>query len=257
MYERHKMSQREWPYNLWDAIVEDRKEMYLWDDHEKDCNHVQGYADDPYPPELYLPIVDAVLSDTLSESRQKVIRLRYEQGMTYAQIGEVLGFDRSRAHALTREALHKLAKTTPFFRLKAVPESEVIQLRREYKALSKEKDKCMERNAELEQQVAELRVKLGEKDIIQRIDQKAESAGVLQHKTDFREKRVVLSDPIEVLGLKHRCNISLIRARIVTVQDLVDHTEEELLRVRYMGVMGVAQIIEALDKYGYELKKEG
>ena len=59
---------------------------------------------------------------------------------------------------------------------------------------------------------------------------------------------------IEVLDLSVRASNCLKRANIYTIADLLEHTEDDLAKIRNLGKKSVDEIIEKLRDYGYNLK---
>ena len=59
---------------------------------------------------------------------------------------------------------------------------------------------------------------------------------------------------IDVLDLSVRASNCLKRANIYTLGDLVERTEDDLSKIRNLGKKSVDEIIEKLQKEGYDLK---
>ncbi len=61
---------------------------------------------------------------------------------------------------------------------------------------------------------------------------------------------------IEELDMSVRSFNCLKRAGIDTVEDLINHTEEEMMKVRNLGKKSLEEVILKLESLGLELKKE-
>lgn len=68
---------------------------------------------------------------------------------------------------------------------------------------------------------------------------------------------VKLDMPIEELGLSERSYCCLKRANIRDVDELVDKTPEEMMRVRELGKKSLEEIIAKLESYGLSLRDDG
>jgi len=74
-----------------------------------------------------------------------------------------------------------------------------------------------------------------------------------QEKEDLQEK---LSMPVELLGLSTRSRKCMDRLKIITVDELVRHTEQDLLAVPNFGRTSVAEIKSKLEAHGLALLEE-
>jgi DNA-directed RNA polymerase subunit alpha len=70
------------------------------------------------------------------------------------------------------------------------------------------------------------------------------------------EKEKVLDLTIDELDLSVRSFNCLKRAGINTVEDLINKTEEEMMKVRNLGRKSLEEVIAKLDSFGFTLKKE-
>ncbi len=83
----------------------------------------------------------------------------------------------------------------------------------------------------------------------------AETASFMAEKgTSDKEK--VLDMTIEELDLSVRSFNCLKRAGINTVEDLIDKTEEDMMKVRNLGRKSLEEVIAKLDSFGFTLRKE-
>lgn len=70
------------------------------------------------------------------------------------------------------------------------------------------------------------------------------------------EKEKVLDLTIDELDLSVRSFNCLKRAGINTVEDLINKSEEDMMKVRNLGRKSLEEVIAKLDSFGYTLKKE-
>ncbi len=69
-------------------------------------------------------------------------------------------------------------------------------------------------------------------------------------------KEKVLEMTIEELDMSVRAFNCLKRAQINTVEDLINRTEEDMIKVRNLGKKSLEEVIQKLQSLGFELKKE-
>ncbi len=77
---------------------------------------------------------------------------------------------------------------------------------------------------------------------------------MIEREETIKEK--VLEMTIEELDMSVRSFNCLKRAGIDTVEDLINHTEEEMMKVRNLGKKSLEEVILKLESLGLELKKE-
>ena len=70
------------------------------------------------------------------------------------------------------------------------------------------------------------------------------------------KKEKVLEMTIEELDLSVRSFNCLKRAGIDTVEDLIDRTEEDMMKVRNLGRKSLEEVIQKLNSLGLGLKKD-
>lgn len=70
------------------------------------------------------------------------------------------------------------------------------------------------------------------------------------------KKEKVLEMTIEELDLSVRSFNCLKRAGIDTVEDLINKTEEEMIKVRNLGKKSLEEVIQKLHSLGLDLKRE-
>lgn len=207
-----------WPYNLWSDIIDSGRFAAKAEDGS-DLEYV-----------LYWPNLEAVLSSALDERHQRVLRMRYEQNLSYRAIGEELGVGPERIRQLIVHSLRKLREPRNFFRLNATPERDVIKLSMElrdmtekYNSLKVQVDNLVD---EIEARKAKIRAELP------------------------------LDSPIASLELSMRSFNCLRANNIETVGDLVACKESTLESFSKLGKISIADIKSALERYEYELAPE-
>ena len=83
----------------------------------------------------------------------------------------------------------------------------------------------------------------------------SETESILSEKSD-NEKEKVLDLTIDELDLSVRSFNCLKRAGINTVEDLIDKTEEDMMKVRNLGRKSLEEVIQKLNSLGFSLQKE-
>lgn len=207
-----------WPYNLWSDIIDSGRFAAKAEDGS-DLEYV-----------LYWPNLEAVLSSALDERHQRVLRMRYEQNLSYRAIGEELGVGPERIRQLIVHSLRKLREPRNFFRLNATPERDVIKLSMELRDMT-------EKYNSLKVQVDNL------------VDE-------IEARKAKKRAELPLDSPIASLELSMRSFNCLRANNIETVGDLVACKESTLERFSKLGKVSIADIKSALGKYEYELAPE-
>ncbi len=87
------------------------------------------------------------------------------------------------------------------------------------------------------------------------LSDKASSAEVMVEKDD-KGKEKILEMTIEDLDLSVRSFNCLKRAGINTVEDLINKSEEDMLKVRNLGRKSLEEVIQKLNSLGFSLQKE-
>ena len=82
----------------------------------------------------------------------------------------------------------------------------------------------------------------------------SETESILSEKSD-NEKEKVLDLTIDELDLSVRSFNCLKRAGINTVEDLINKSEEDMMKVRNLGRKSLEEVIAKLDSFGFTLKK--
>lgn len=87
------------------------------------------------------------------------------------------------------------------------------------------------------------------------LSDKASSAEVMVEKDD-KGKEKILERTIEDLDLSVRSFNCLKRAGINTVEDLINKSEEDMMKVRNLGRKSLEEVIQKLNSLGFSLQKE-
>lgn len=212
------MDLQSWPFNLWEDAQGGNfpySFKYVVPDIEA------------RPCALYLPNFEEVFSSVLDERQQKMMRMRYEQGMTYEAIGNEFNLSRERIRRIVAESLLKLREPKNYYRLNAIPEVDVIRLKSQLKDMT-------EQNENLKKQMAAL-------------------TGELDKKTVEKQVLMPLDSDVSELNISLRSYHALILNNITTVGQLISCSASHLLGMRSLGKVALADIERALGEYGYKL----
>ncbi len=175
--------------------------------------------------------LDYVISETMSESDALLLKMRYKENMTYADIAKAVGNSSSTVTHSIRKAERKLSKPIRKKKIRLgmhnlfryVIECEENRLeaiyRREISSL--ERANAILRNAEYVPEIPE-------PDII--------------------------DEGIEVLDLSVRCYNVLRRANIQTVRDLVDTEPEKIYNLPNLGRKSLEELLDVLFEKGFAYK---
>ena len=87
------------------------------------------------------------------------------------------------------------------------------------------------------------------------LSDKASSAEVMVEKDD-KGKEKILEMTIEDLDLSVRSFNCLKRAGINTVEDLINKSEEDMMKVRNLGRKSLEEVVQKLNSLGFSLQKE-
>lgn len=87
------------------------------------------------------------------------------------------------------------------------------------------------------------------------LSERASTAEIMVDREDTRIEKI-LDTTIEELDLSVRAFNCLKRAGINTVEDLINRTEEDMIKVRNLGKKSLEEVIQKLHSLGFELKKE-
>ena len=94
-----------------------------------------------------------------------------------------------------------------------------------------------------------------------RVDQAAKNARVQgyhvelttprDNKNDTDEMKIATNQSVDILKIRTRARNCLRRAKIQTIQDLLNFDPKNLIRIRNMGTSSYIEIISALESYGF------
>lgn len=205
-----------WPDNLWQEVT-------------KNCDAPSNGAE-MGASVLFYPNLDEVLSKALNERQQDILRQRYEQGMTYAEIAADYGVGAERIRQIIQRSLRTLREPKYFNMLKAAPMIEVIKLRVDL-------DDLTQKYRYLEQQYAD-------------------QFGELEKKKVHDRLQIPLASPLYVLNLTTRSYNALVMNGITTVGELVNCRLSDLKKFQKLGSNSLENIIYVLEKNGFTLKSE-
>lgn len=99
------------------------------------------------------------------------------------------------------------------------------------------------------------KVLTGHLNLFVNLSDKASSAEVMVEKDD-KGKEKILEMTIEDLDLSVRSFNCLKRAGINTVEDLINKSEEDMMKVRNLGRKSLEEVIQKLNSLGFSLQKE-
>lgn len=167
----------------------------------------------------------------LTEREQDVLRLRFKDKMTLEQCGKIHGVTRERIRQIEAKALRKLRHPTRANMIKSVPLTELQAKHSEYMKLQNEYEWLKKAFESLTAQKAE--------------------PGVIIPSV---ERAILLEKTIEELDLSVRSYNCLRRRGVNTLRDVVEMTEDELMKVRNLGRKSADEVMAKLKEYGLSLK---
>jgi len=214
-----------WPWNLASDVMTLKYEY-----SEERYNEVVK-ENQLFTARIYVPgFLEAI--ETLSDREQKVLHLRYEEGLTYEQTGKEFDVTRERIRQVEEKAMRKLR--SPFLAKKYIlVDAQTTQ------DLKKE-------NEDLMLQVICLRDKL--KKIY-------DAVGVNPDEAEKKAKEAVKPEPehlpsIDEMELSVRSYNCLKRAGIDTIDQLKGKTEADLRHVRNLGRKSIIEVITKAKEWG-------
>jgi len=216
-----------WPWNLASDVITSKYEYSS--DEERNAEIIK--KNQLTTAKLYVPgFLEAI--EELTDREQKVLRLRYEEGMTYEQTGKEFDVTRERIRQVEAKAMRKLR--SPFLAKKYIlVDAQTTQnLRKE--------------NEDLMLQVICLRDKL--KKIY-------DAVGVNPDEAEKKAKETVKPEPehlpsIDEMELSVRSYNCLKRAGINTIDQLKGKTEADLRHVRNLGRKSIIEVITKAKEWG-------
>ena len=174
---------------------------------------------------------DYVISETMSEREALLLRMRYKENMTYADIAKAVGNSSSTVTHSIRKAERKLSQ--PIRKKK---------IRLGMHNLFKYVIECEENRLEA---------------IYRRKISSLERANAILKQEKFvpeSPESDIIDEGIEVLDLSVRCYNVLRRANIQTVRDLVDTEPEKIFNLPNLGRKSLEELLDVLFEKGFAYK---
>lgn len=215
-----------WPFNFWQNVLETA---------HGDITKWVGEIPEPSGQTLYLPAFEEIFSSVLDERRQKVVRLRFEAHMTYEAVGNEIGVSKERVHQMIVDSRRVFRKPENFWKLYAVPQTQVFRLKDQLREMTNSKN-------DLEYRVESL---------LFQIERMKEA-----EKQEREKNNLPVNATIAELGLTIRSYHALNSQGIVTVGDLISYTEREVRGFKNIGKSSVFDIKKALIAHGHQLREE-
>ena len=175
--------------------------------------------------------LDYVISETMSEREALLLRMRYKENMTYADIAKAVGNSSSTVTHSIRKAERKLSQ--PIRKKK---------IRLGMHNLFKYVIECEENRLEA---------------IYRRKISSLERANAILKQEKFVPESPdldIIDEGIEVLDLSVRCYNVLRRANIQTVRDLVDTEPEKIFNLPNLGRKSLEELLDVLFEKGFAYK---
>ena len=175
--------------------------------------------------------LDYVISETMSEREALLLRMRYKENMTYADIAKAVGNSSSTVTHSIRKAERKLSQ--PIRKKK---------IRLGMHNLFKYVIECEEKRLE-----AIYRRKISSLERANAILQNAEYVPEIPEPD-------IIDEGIEVLDLSVRCYNVLRRGNIKTVRDLVETEPEKIYNLPNLGRKSLEELLDVLYEKGFAYK---
>ena len=175
--------------------------------------------------------LDYVISETMSEREALLLRMRYKENMTYADIAKAVGNSSSTVTHSIRKAERKLSQ--PIRKKK---------IRLGMHNLFKYVIECEENRLE-----AIYRRKISSLERANAILQNAEYVPEIPEPD-------IIDEGIEVLDLSVRCYNVLRRGNIMTVRDLVEAEPEKIYNLPNLGRKSLEELLDVLYEKGFAYK---
>ena len=175
--------------------------------------------------------LDYVISETMSEREALLLRMRYKENMTYADIAKAVGNSSSTVTHSIRKAERKLSQPIRKKKIRLVMHN-----------LFKYVIECEENRLEA---------------IYRRKISSLERANAILKQEKFVPESPdldIIDEGIEVLDLSVRCYNVLRRANIQTVRDLVDTEPEKIFNLPNLGRKSLEELLDVLFEKGFAYK---
>lgn len=171
--------------------------------------------------------INKAMSEALTERERRILEMRYRDGMTYDEIGNVIGVTKERVRQIAARSERKLRYPPRLKKMACVTKADYDAVMAE---LQEMKDKC----AALEELLNKKQA--SENDIIGAVVKSNASRG------------------IENLDLSVRSYNCLRRANINTIAELSDVTYPELIKVRNLGKRSAQEICQKMSAIGLPIQ---
>lgn len=183
---------------------------------------------------IYVPAIIESL-ETLTEREQKVIRLRFQSGLTYEQAGKHFNVTRERIRQVEAKAIRKLRHPRHWKHWKKDTMDKMFEV-------AEDRDRLRLENMELKSRLTKIMDAMGMKE-----EQK-------QRVMDTKEKAPDVSlDELELSVRSYNC---LKRAGITKLSDFEGWTTERLMKVRNLGRKSMEEVLYKLREHGVEISAE-
>lgn len=180
-------------------------------------------------PEDWELSLEYVFTVGLTEREAKIVKQRYQQGMTYESIGMAHGVTRERVRQIDAKALRKLRHPSRWryiqYGITAVVES-VHEVAFQEGYQKGYQFGCLQ-------------------------GYKTAVADVKANKVNYLEHGDLTLEDLELSVRSHNC---MYRAGVKCAMDIIDMGYHKLIRVRNFGKKSYDEIIEKLEKLGYDVR---
>lgn len=196
---------------------------------------------------------------TLAEREQKVIIMRYKDGLTIEETGKNFGVTRERIRQVEAKALRKLRHPTRgrIFQtgvekyLCLLDAGKNISVVKEY--LASEREKLRQMQEAVMEEIARLK---SDRDAIRRVFDGGDNKKDLETAKEYAKGSGSWATSIDNLELSVRSYNCLKHAGLKTVGDLAGKTYEEMCKVRNLGRKSLEEIEAKVKPYGIEFRRE-
>lgn len=219
-----------YPWNLAMAVADGNGNYWYLSDEAK-AERKQEVLDGMY--KIYIPALLKSIRE-LSDREQKVLKLRFENGLNLEQTGYRFGVTRERIRQVEARAIRKLRHPRHF------KNWQFDTIGKAWK-VAEERDRYKLENIGLKEKISGIMKSLGvkESDIEKPEEPKKE--------TDV---------DIQEMELSVRSYNCLKRARIDRISDLEGMTVEKLMRVRNLGKRSTDEVVSKAREWGIEIEHE-
>lgn len=170
--------------------------------------------------------LDFVLENCgFNEKEIRVIIGYYKEGYNQETLALQLNVERGSISTIKNKAIYKLKHPSRL---------SILRYGKEYK--------------ELQDDISKIKAKLIlEKETLIKLSEKVREE-INEYETEFDR-------PIEAMELSHRAYNGLRRGGIKTLGELLEKTEEDLMKIRNMGKQSIKEIVDKVKELGFKMKK--